>query len=368
MHHQPGRTGPERGDGNRPHPSGVVAAAEPAARAAAERLAATAPGLAEQLAVVTVGLGRDLGAFHLEHLATALDHDEPALFHAYLGWAESMLAARGVEVDGLHHHLDVLIDELGHRVGPDTATAATRLATGAVSQRSEAAAADPSELPTTDPGVGPTARLLPRLLAGDGAGATDLALAALAGGLTLEGLYLDVLGPCLREIGRRWQIGRLSVAEEHLATATTQLVMARLYPQTLSAPHGGRQVVVACVGGELHEVGARMVADLFELAGWRSTFLGASTPTADVARTVADHRPDLLAVSASMPTHVTAVREVVDAVAAAGVAADVARVPIIVGGRPFLQAPGLWRRVGADGTARDAREAVRIGTELARSA
>lgn len=95
----------------------------------------------------------------------------------------------------------------------------------------------------------------------------------------MKSIYLEVLQPVQREIGNLWQTNEVSVAQEHYCTAATQLIMGRLYPYLHLAPRNGKRVVVACVGGELHEVGARMVADILEMEGWDSYYLGANTPT-----------------------------------------------------------------------------------------
>ncbi|MFP4312271.1 MAG: B12-binding domain-containing protein, partial [Nitriliruptoraceae bacterium] len=196
----------------------------------------------------------------------------------------------------------------------------------------------------------------------DRAGAVRLVTQAVAGGMPLEDLYLDVLAPTLREVGRRWQVGEISIAQEHLATATTQLAIAQLYPQLFMSPRNGRSIVVASVGGDLHEVGARMLADLFELRGWESTFLGANTPVEELVALVVDTAPDVLAISATLPTHVEQVRASITALRDAG-----SDTIVLVGGRPFLQVTDLWRQVGADGTAPDARSAVEEATRLLRT-
>jgi MerR family transcriptional regulator, light-induced transcriptional regulator len=177
-------------------------------------------------------------------------------------------------------------------------------------------------------------------------------------GASVEDVYLRIFEPVLRETGRRWQRNRISVAQEHYVTAVTQLAMAQLYPRIFRTPRIGRTLVASCVGGELHEVGLRMVTDLFEFAGWDTHFLGADTPSQAVAELAAQRQADLVAVSATLPSH----REE----AARMVAALRSRlpVPILVGGRLFQLQPELWRIIGADATARTAGDAVAVGTRL----
>jgi len=117
--------------------------------------------------------------------------------------------------------------------------------------------------------------------------AGDLALAERLiedSGTDIRSLYLQVLQPALYEIGRRWQEAEISVAQEHLATATTQSLMARLAGRFDDrAPRRDRRVLVACAEGELHSIGVRMVADFLEADGWDVLFVGALSPPAAVA-------------------------------------------------------------------------------------
>ena len=150
------------------------------------------------------------------------------------------------------------------------------------------------------------------------------------------------------------------MAQEHLITAATQLAMAHLYPRIFEARRNGLTMVATCVGDELHEVGMRMVADLFELGGWRTHFLGANTPPAAVADMVRDVDPDLVAVSATVLSNVEQAAGMVETIRCATSA------PILVGGRAFLLVPDLWKAVGADATAADAASAVEVGAGLCR--
>lgn len=199
-------------------------------------------------------------------------------------------------------------------------------------------------------------RFLDAIVAGNRRRAFEVADAALGGGMDIRALYLEVFQPALREVGRLWQQNRLTVADEHLATAITQAAMARLYERLFASATGsGPLMVAACAEGERHEVGLRMVCDILEMDGWDTVFLGAAVPTADLVRLVCEREPQVVALSASIGPNVPRVEEAIRAIRD-GCAA---RQPlIVVGGRPFAADPELAPRLGADVTARDAAEAV----------
>lgn len=195
----------------------------------------------------------------------------------------------------------------------------------------------------------------------DRRGALLVARTALAAPIDIRDLYIDIFQAAMYEIGRLWEINEITVAQEHMATAITQSVMAHLYGNVLTGPRLGRRMVATCIGGELHELGLRMVADFFEIEGWDVIFLGANMPVPDLV-TLINTRPfDLLAVSASLNAHVPEASRLIGELRASPMGS---RIKIIVGGHPFSHNPALAGMIGADMTAPDARAAVRQVQEV----
>ncbi|MEX2481838.1 MAG: cobalamin-dependent protein [Gammaproteobacteria bacterium] len=199
---------------------------------------------------------------------------------------------------------------------------------------------------------------LAHLLNGERHIAAQLIVAAVAEGVPLRAVYLDVFQTTQREIGHLWQLNRITVAQEHFCTAATLTIMNQFYRDILAEPRNGRRVACTCVEGDLHEIGLRIVADFFELDGWDCDYFGANTPAGDLIRTLAQRPPDLIAIAATMTYHVDAVRDLIEHLRAEPA---LARVPLLVGGRPFLIARNLWQQISADGSAQDA---VALGNRL----
>lgn len=199
-------------------------------------------------------------------------------------------------------------------------------------------------------------RFLDAIVAGNRRRAFEVADTALSGGMDIRALYLEVFQPALREVGRLWQQNRITVADEHLATAITQAAMARLYERLFASATGtGPLMVAACAEGERHEVGLRMVCDLLEMEGWDTVFLGAAVPTPDLVRMICERGPQVVALSASIAPNVPQVEAAIRAIRqGCGTSQPV----IVVGGRPFAADPELAPRLGADVTATDAAEAA----------
>lgn len=294
---------------------------------------------------------------HFSYLADAVDFDSPALFRDYVAWAKVMLQCRGVHAEDLGRHLACMADALRQQMPAPVADPAVALLDAT-------RAALPNLPDTLFTCLAPEQRLsglareyLHTLLGGYRAGAARLVLDAADRGEPVRDLYLQVFQPALREIGRLWQLDKINVAQEHFCSAATQVAMAQLLPRALPAERHGHGVMVACVRGDLHDLGARMVADFFEMAGWDVWFCGASTPHADLVQTLAGRATDVLAISATMGKYLHQVQELIELVRAHP---RCARLRILVGGHPFAVDPALWQRLGADGTAGDAEAAVAL--------
>lgn len=298
---------------------------------------------------------------HLLYLSESIAAAQMALFQDYVAWAKALWAARGLPVEDLANQLAGMAEVLAQQLSP----AQRDLPLQYIAAAREHLPALPLEIPPFLTQEKPHAELADRylqaLLQGKRHAASRLILDAVEGGISVKEIYLDVFQPVQYEIGRLWQINRISVAHEHYCTAATQLIMSQLYPYLFSGQRQSRRLVVACVSDELHEIGARMVADLFELEGWSTIYLGANAPAADIVKLLTEHKADALGVSATMSYHIRAVRELIAAVRAD---ARCRGVKILVGGYPFTMLPHLGRESGADGTARDAGQAITLANQL----
>ena len=202
---------------------------------------------------------------------------------------------------------------------------------------------------------------LDSLLKADRMAASQVITKAVEEGTSIKDIYLSIFQASQHEIGRLWQTGRINVAQEHYCTAATQVIMSQLYPYVFRTPKNGHRMVATCVNGELHELGIRMVADFFEMDGWDTYYLGANTPTKSLLESLGQFEAELLCISATINYNISALADLVTAVRKS---ADASRLKIMVGGRPFDLAPDLWGKIGADGSAADAREAILKGLAL----
>ncbi len=143
------------------------------------------------------------------------------------------------------------------------------------------------------------------LRAGDPSGAKGVAADALEAGYGVTTVQDRLIAPAMRWIGELWQHGAVTVGDEHLATAISQDVLARLFPRGLTAPAGSRErIVLAAVQGEHHTLGLRMAADVLEGAGFDVLYLGADVPLSALLDTCRTHTPSALGLTVSMALNV----------------------------------------------------------------
>ncbi len=125
---------------------------------------------------------------------------------------------------------------------------------------------------------------------------------------SVEETCLHLLQPALVEIGRRWAEGTVSVTVEHFASAVIRAQLDGIFRST-SASESGPLVLVGCAAGELHELGALMLALFLRRAGVRVAYLGQSVETESLGAIVAALRPACVALSATLAAHVPALAE-----------------------------------------------------------
>ena len=170
----------------------------------------------------------------------------------------------------------------------------------------------------SDPGVRAVYDAVAAALAAhDKATAVRTAVEAVTNGsVTIPVLYRDVLERILADTGAAWQTGKTAIWEEHLASATVRTIVEIVYPGVLKAKAvavpTGRTVLLACPPEEEHDLGLRMVADRFDMAGWTTFYLGPDTPVAEIADAARRLSVDSVVMSSSTHYHRLAVRHAVD--------------------------------------------------------
>jgi methanogenic corrinoid protein MtbC1 len=302
-------------------------------------------------------------AFHLEFLRPVLEFGLLQPMVDYLCWLDSVLAARNIPT----RHLALSLDWLGeffhqHMEGSDGVIVTAALAEA----RARFVATSTQQLkPPASPAPWPDSQTFEAaLLAGKQREALAIVNRHLDMGHNLAEVELHIIQPALYQIGEKWQQNQVSVAQEHLASAIVHAVMSIGLVRSTPPLPINKRVLLACVAGNNHAIGLRMVADAFLLAGWEVEYLGADVPTASIVSQCATWKPDLVGLSVSFAQQLPAVRAVISGLKEC---LGHERPPVMLGGLAINRFSQLADKVGANGYGADAQKAVVYANKITKN-
>jgi 5-methyltetrahydrofolate--homocysteine methyltransferase len=194
--------------------------------------------------------------------------------------------------------------------------------------------------------------------AGDRVTAVALTQAAINERIAAQTI-LDAMTAAMTVVGGRFQRAEIFVPEMLIAARAMKEAMVLLEPLLVAADiRPEATAVIGTVKGDLHDIGKNLVAMMWKSANIEVIDLGTNVPPERFVAAAKEHNAHLIGLSALLTTTMVGMRDVVDAIRAAGLG----DVKILVGGAPLTAE--FAREIGADGYAPDAGSAV----DLAKSA
>lgn len=109
-----------------------------------------------------------------------------------------------------------------------------------------------------------------------------------------------IICPLIQQVGQHWQEGSLRPSHEHIATAVIREILMTPVPGSQTAP-SAPEVVVSTPVGEVHELGALLVASSARDLGWRVTYLGPNLPTEEIVACARVRKARAVALSVVYP-------------------------------------------------------------------
>ncbi len=172
-------------------------------------------------------------------------------------------------------------------------------------------------------------RYLELILQGNRVAASNLIRDLAAKGIPIQDIYEHTIKVALYRVGELWESNQVTVAEEHIATSVTESIMNELFYDIVSRQRQARKVVLGCVETEFHQVGVKMVADLFEMKGWDTYFPGSNVPANEMIRYIDKQNPDMVALSVSIYSHIPLLAKTLRLIR------QKSELPVIIGGQAF---------------------------------
>ena len=204
-------------------------------------------------------------------------------------------------------------------------------------------------------------RYMEPLLAGRRSECRTLLDDAIGGSTAAGTIYREVVWPAMECVDQLYRDDRINVATEHMATRINRCLADQLQAHLDCRASNGKKIMIICADDEPEELGAQMLADLFEADGWEAFFLGGGVPNDEILSFVGQVRPDILLVYGSQPRGVPGVRQLIDLIRDVGVHPTL---NVMVSGGVFNRADGLWEEIQADLFAKTAGEAVDIARDV----
>lgn len=173
---------------------------------------------------------------------------------------------------------------------------------------------------------------LASLLRGDKGECLNIVTTLLEGKIKIQELYTDLFQKSMYKVGELWETNEISVAREHLATTITENMLSATYPYLFTGAPSAKVAVISCAANEYHQLGGKMVADIFELHGWDAHFLGVNTPVKELLKCIDEIQPDLIGLSLAIYSNLPALQATLEAINSNFTGLD-----ILVGGHAFTR-------------------------------
>lgn len=187
--------------------------------------------------------------------------------------------------------------------------------------------------------------------------------ALMAGGVTVETIYLELLAPAARKLGSWWDEDACDFVDVTMGLWRIQEIVhavSALAPGMAPVDAAGRRALFVPAPGEQHGLGAVIVEEFFRRAGWQ-TWSAPALAEDELLAMAAGRAFDIIGLTVSVEKHLASLPRTVAALRRASRNPGVL---ILVGGRIFVERPTLAAEIGADGTAADGRLAVELAESL----
>lgn len=292
---------------------------------------------------------------HFEHLIEAIKVNYPKLFSDYLIWTSKLLEKRGVSAEDFKANLTLILkviensfdNEFYEKIVPFFNLAQKNLD------------CDFNEVDTyitiDNPLNEEANKYLKFLLDGERNKAQALIDQLISNKVDLEMIYLNIFQVTQYEIGRLWQENKITVIQEHYCTASTQLIISSLFNKITPKSKKNRFFLAHTLKGDLHELGARMLADFFEIDGWNTHYAGSEISNKQLINYLKENKVDVLAISITQYIYISRLVQLIKLIREVN---ELKKIKILVGGNLFMRDEKLFRDVNADGFANSANEAV----------
>jgi methanogenic corrinoid protein MtbC1 len=177
--------------------------------------------------------------------------------------------------------------------------------------------------------------------------------------IPIDEIYYYIFERSQKEVGAMWERDEISVGDEHYISAFTQMIIASLFPKVFQTEITKEKVVLMAVENEFHELGIRMIADLFSLDGWDAHYFGGDVPIDDILAVIKKNEPYIVVISATFSKNIVYVKRLIE-----NLKREAIDTRVFVGGYAFNRYSELAIKIGADYYTKDSKEIINIANKI----
>ena len=176
-------------------------------------------------------------------------------------------------------------------------------------------------------------------------------------------IYQNIFKSVLYKVGELWLNGELRIDQERYFSNTTLEIMSVLKNNFDSVESKEYKILGLSSYQEKHNIGLKMILDLFQLSGWDSIYYGNNLPLKSILRAISIHNPDVVAFSITAEENINTLIETIKRIREVY---DQDELKIIIGG---YGARRLEERenIEAEIINKDLKEIVQVTKELVES-
>ncbi|KLU60694.1 methionine synthase [Peptococcaceae bacterium CEB3] len=184
----------------------------------------------------------------------------------------------------------------------------------------------------------------------------EFAEKALTEGIAPQTIINEGLIAGMNVIGVRFKNNEVYVPEVLIAARAMHAGMDVVKPLlTDSEVRDKGTILIGTVKGDLHDIGKNLVRMMLEGAGYKVVDVGVDVSPEKFVEAVAEHKPQIVGLSALLTTTMTNMRTTIEALKSS-------HVRVMIGGAPVTQK--FADEIGADAYAADAATAVEKANQL----
>lgn len=124
--------------------------------------------------------------------------------------------------------------------------------------------------------------------------------------------YDNIAFNAMKKVGYLWELGEVSVAQEHISSSLLDTIVTSLLESFPIQEEKKEHIFLSSAPNELHGLGVKVGALVFEKLGYKVTNLGTNIPSKEIKKAIRDFQPDYVLFAATLKTSMIDIALLID--------------------------------------------------------